>query len=100
WIDVSGWPLHDRMSRAGGLAEWCSARISLDRAKGGEDLPPGGCEMRVQLADAPNEKAVVHDFTEKSESRTIGFLLPIPLREKAKEFETGSQMAARHRAWA
>jgi hypothetical protein len=100
WIDLSDWPWHGKMSRAGGVAEWCSVRLSLDRAKNGEELPKGGCALRVQVADAPREDAVVHDFTEKSESKTTGFLLPTPLRENAKEFETGSQMAARHRAWA
>jgi hypothetical protein len=100
WIDLSDWPWHAKMSRAGGVAEWCSVRLSLDRAKGGEELPKGGCALRVQVADAPSENAIVHDFTEKSESKTIGFLVPVPLRDNAKEFETGSQMAARHRAWA
>lgn len=59
-----------------------------------------GCRVSVELADAPSEKAVVHSFSESSESDTIAFLLPTPLREKAVEFETGSQMAARHMAWA
>ena len=59
-----------------------------------------GCRVSVELADAPSEKAVIHSFSESSESDTIAFLLPTPLREKAGEFETGSQMAARHMAWA
>jgi hypothetical protein len=89
WIDLSDWPWHAKMSRAGGVAEWCSVRLSLDRAKGGEELPKGGCALRVQVADAPSENAIVHDFTEKSESKKIGFMLPLPLRDNAKEFETG-----------
>ena len=43
---------------------------------------------------------MVLSFTERSGSDTIGFLLPHPLREKKDEFETGSQMTARHLAWA
>ncbi|HEY7120530.1 MAG TPA: hypothetical protein VH475_28355, partial [Tepidisphaeraceae bacterium] len=93
WVDVSRWPWHGRIDREGGLAEWPSMKI---RVGGG----PKGCALEVELADRPDEKAIVHHFTERSESDSIGFLVPNPLREHAKEFETGSQMAARQLAWA
>ncbi len=95
WLNLSRWPWHGRANRSGGFAEWPSIRLSLE---GGE--VNSGCAMEVQLADRPDPAAAVISFTERSESREIGFLVPTPLREKKGEFETGSQMAARHLAWA
>lgn len=98
WLDLRQWPWHERLNREGGLAEWPSMKLSVQR--GGSDEAVKGCEMQVQLAEAPDEKNVVISFAEKSESNTIGFLVPNPLREHAKEFESGSQMTARHLKWA
>ncbi len=98
WVDLTKWPLHGRLDREGGLAEWPSLKLSLARAGGSE--PIRGCAFEVQLADKPDESNVVISFSERSGSDTIGFLLPHPLREKKDEFETGSQMTARHLAWA
>ena len=105
WFDVGkqNWPLHARHKRAGGVAEWPAMKLIVTRAGAGGDVAKAtvkGCAFEVQLADKADENAVVHAFTEKSESDTIAFLLPTPLREHAKEFETGSQMTARHLAWA
>lgn len=98
WLDASHWPLHGRLDRAGGIAEWPAMRVTV--AIKGQRKPLGGCRLSVELADAPSEKAVVHSFSESSESDAIAFLLPTPLRQNAGEFETGSQMTARHLAWA
>lgn len=98
WFDASKWPLHGRMDRAGGIAEWPAMRVTV--AKVGQAQPVKGCSLKVELADEPKTGAVVHAFTESSESDTIAFLLPTPLREHAKEFETGSQITARELAWA
>jgi hypothetical protein len=98
WIDLRKWPLHPRLDREGGLAEWPAMKLSLARLGGNE--PIRGCVFDVQLADKPEEQAVVLAFTEQSGSDSIAFLLPHPLREKKGEFETGSQMTARHLAWA
>ncbi len=98
WIDLRKWPLHRRLDREGGLAEWPAIKLSLARI--GAKEPIRGCTFEVQLADKPEEQAVVLVFTERSGSDSIAFLLPHPLREKKGEFETGSQMAARHLAWA
>ncbi|MDO8587206.1 MAG: hypothetical protein Q7T82_09215 [Armatimonadota bacterium] len=98
WLDLTKLQLHGRMNRSGGVAEWPSLSLTLSRAEGGEAIR--GCAFRVQLADKPDEKSVVIDFTERSASDVICFLLPHPLREKKREFETGSQMVARHLAWA
>lgn len=98
WLDVSKWPLHGRLDRSGGIAEWPAMRVKVSVK--GQREPLHGCKLSVELADAPSEKAVVHSFSESSESDTIAFLLPTPLRQNAGEFETGSQMTARHLAWA
>jgi len=98
WVDLNNWKWHGRMNREGGIAEWPSVKVTINPGK--TATPATGCEVQVQLAEAADEAAVVHDFKEKSESRTIGFLVPNPLREHAKEFETGSQMTARHLKWA
>jgi hypothetical protein len=98
WLDASAWPWHGKLTRAGGIAEWPAMRASVTRA--GEGPPIKGCTLDVQLAERGEEAAVVHAFTEKTGSDTIAFLVPTPLRERAKEFETGSQMTARHLKWA
>lgn len=97
WRDLTQWPLHGRMNRAGGIAEWPSMTLTAARTDG---KAVAGVKFAVQLADAPREDAVVIDFTESSQSAKIGFLLPHPLREKKDEFETGTQMAERHHKWA
>jgi hypothetical protein len=98
WVDVSKWPWHGKVNREGGIAEWPSMTIGVERneAAGAKR----GRTVEVELADAPDEARVVQHFAESSASNTIGFLVPNPLREHAKEFETGSQMTARHLAWA
>ncbi|CAN5858548.1 hypothetical protein BH20ACI4_BH20ACI4_13060 [soil metagenome] len=98
WIDLSNWDWHGRVDRAGGIAEWSSMKLSVIRTDSNEAVK--GSVFAVQLADQPNEKGIVHNFTEKSASDSVGFLMPIPLRKNAGEFETGSQMTARHAKWA
>jgi hypothetical protein len=98
WVDLRAWPWPVKFNRAGGIAEWPAARITLARVEGNE--PISGCSIDVQLADKPREDAVVHSFTEHGGIATVAFLVPHPLREHAAEFETGSQMTARHLAWA
>ena len=98
WIDLSKWEWNARTDRAGGIAEWSSMKLSVIRADSGAVV--NDCIFDVQLADQPNEKGIVINFTEKSASNSIAFLVPIPLRKNAKEFETGSQMTVRHAKWA
>lgn len=98
WMDLKEWKLHGRMDREGGVAEWPAVLLSV--AGVDPKARAAGIEVQVQLADAPNDAGVVHDFKETSLSETIGFLVPHPLREHKAEFETGMQMAARHRKWA
>lgn len=95
WIDASAWNLHGRLDRVGGLAEWPSLKLSV-----AGDAAAQGVRLRIQLADRPADDAVVIDVEEASGSNTVAFLLVHPLREKRGEFETGSQMSARHLAWA
>ncbi|HRH44832.1 MAG TPA: hypothetical protein PKY82_24550 [Pyrinomonadaceae bacterium] len=98
WMDMTNYPWHEKLNRAGGIAEFPSIRLAANL----EDsiTPVNNCTFAVQLADAPDEKNVLVSFTENSESNTIIFLAPYPLREHFKEFETGSQMTARHSQWA
>ncbi len=98
WFDLSEYPLHKRLRRAGGLAEWPSLKLTVRNV--GSDAEIEGCAMECQLADQPAEDHVVVSFSEHSESDTICFLLPNPIREHADQFETGSQMAKRQLAWA
>ena len=98
WFDLTGWKLHPRAGRVGGVAEWPGGKVSIARIGGNEPIP--GCTLQVQLADRPDPTAVVIDFTEKSGSASIGFLIVHPLIEKKAEFERGSDMAARHLQWA
>ena len=97
WLDLSKWQWHGRVDRAGGVAEWSSMKLSVANADG---TPTSNSVFDVQLADAPDEKSIIHNFTEKSASNSIAFLVPFPLRKNAGEFETGSQMTARHAKWA
>ncbi|MHB1035374.1 MAG: hypothetical protein ACYC35_11360 [Pirellulales bacterium] len=98
WLDLRGWTLHGRLDRVGGIAEWPAMSLTVNRL--GEGAAIDGCSFEVQLADKPEPESAVISFREKSASQTIVFLVPHPLREKKAEFETGSQMTARHLAWA
>jgi len=98
WIDLTQWKLHGRMNRVGGVAEWPAGRVSISRP--GNNTPINGCQLQVQLADKPDPASVVIDFTEKSGSAAISFLIPNPLREHKDEFERGSDITARELRWA
>ena len=107
WLDLRKWPLHGRLDREGGLAEWPAMKLTLNRMGQGEPIRGGSHDRQeclssfeVQLADKPDADSVVISFREKGGSSAIAFLLPHPLREKKGEFESGSQMTARHLAWA
>lgn len=98
WIDLSDWAWHAATSRSGGVAEYPAVKMTLANLDSAQTV--GGCAFDVQLADKPDEKNAVISFTEQSASNAIAFLVPVPLRENAKDFETGSQMTARHAKWA
>jgi len=98
WFDLTDWPLHGKLDREGGLAEWPA--MTLKVAVVGSATPVAGCTFEVQLADAASTAATVLTFSESSGSDTIGFLLPNPLRANAGEFETGTQMTNRQLNWA
>jgi hypothetical protein len=98
WIDLTDYNWHEKLNRAGGIAEFPSLKLTAHPFNSAKPL--GNYIYEVQLADAPDEKNALISFTEKSESNIVGFLAPYPLRENFKEFETGSQMIARHYQWA
>ena len=97
WIDLSGWKWHGRLNRSGGVAEWNSVELSILDLNLNQQK---GCYFEVQLSDAPSDNDAIVSFNEQSASASVAFLLPFPLRENAAEFETGSQMTARHGLWA
>ena len=89
WIDLGKFPLPKAGgSRAGGKAEWPMIWVYFDG-------PRDGVALEVQLAEKPDEAAVVATFVERTSSGTIGFTLPSPLAANKAEVETGSQMVAR-----
>jgi hypothetical protein len=98
WLDLTNYNWHERLNRAGGVAEFPALRLTANplNASG----PIDRYAFEVQLADAASERNVLVSFTEQSETNIIGFLAPYPLRENFKEFETGAQMAARRFKWA
>lgn len=98
WLDLTKWPVHRRMNRVGGIAEWPSMKLTVRQV--GVRGKVQGCVFEVQLADQPNLHNVVIEFSERSGSDTIAFLLPHPLRQHKDEFEAGSQITARHLRWA
>lgn len=98
WIDLTDYNWHEKLNRAGGIAEFPALRLTAYPQTTPNTL--SNYIYEVQLADAPNEKNVLADFTEKSETNIVAFLAPYPLHENIKEFETGSQMTARHNKWA
>ena len=57
WSDLGKWPLHGRMDRVGGLAEWPSGKLHLSPTADGK--PVRGCAFDVQLADKADPDAVV-----------------------------------------
>ncbi len=98
WIDLSSWNWHTKHNRSGGFAEYPAIMLrAYDTVR---RAPADGCEFDIELADSPNRNGVVKAFTEKSTADAIVFLVPFPLRENIAEFETGTQIAARHAAWA
>jgi hypothetical protein len=98
WIDVGAWDLHTRQNRSGGLAEWPAITLTVLLNPSGR---PSGTAIDVQISDRANEGGLLLSFTERTAtSNAVGFLFPHPLPEYSSEFETGTEMTARHRAWA
>lgn len=94
WLDLAKLNLPAAQgTRAGGKGEWPMIWIYFDG-------PRDGVAFEVQLAEKPEESAVVATFTERSASGTIGFTLPLPLAANKAEIETGSAMVARQLEWA
>lgn len=98
WIDLSAWNWHGKLNRSGGIAEYPSITLTVSRLNSNETIR--NCAFEVQLAEQPDERRAIISFSEKSSTNIIAFLVPYPLRENAKDFETGSQMTARHALWA
>ncbi len=102
WFHLSGKQLPKLRARSGGLAEWPAMTGTFVPIDPAPNAPAGskGVQVQIQIADAPSEAQVVIDTVETSDSQTVGFLLPHPIRKYKDQFETGSQMVSRQLAWA
>ena len=87
--------LHGRLDRAGGVAELPNVTVQF-----GDGLKDKKRKLRIELATAPTETAVVKRFEESFVGDLTGFLVSPTLREDADSLETASQGAERRLAWA
>jgi len=98
WFDLgrhAGDRLHGQLNRAGGVAEF--PNLTADFVT---DPAADRRRVAIEIAAAPNEKAVVKRFEETfTGSLTSCLVSPDPKRD-APHLETASQMTARHLRWA
>jgi hypothetical protein len=98
WFDIGRWAgakLHDRMHRAGGIAEL--PNITIDVVT---DPQPVMHRVVIELATAPTETSVIRRFDEAFEGQRTSVLVSPQLAKDAGELETLWQMAQRHLRWA
>jgi len=98
WFDLgrhAGDRLHGRLKRAGGVAEL--PNVTADFV-----TDPAADRRRVviQIATAPDEKAVVKRFEEAYTGSVTSFLVSPDPKGDAAHLETASQMTERHLRWA
>jgi hypothetical protein len=98
WIDLSSWNWHGKAFRSGGIAEYPALSLAVKDLVKKQKIE--NCEFEVQLSDQPSDRNIPISFTEKSDSNTIIFLAPFPVRENSKDFETASQIIERQANWA
>ena len=98
WFDVgkyAGAKLHGRLQRAGGVAEF--PNITADFVTG-TDSPTR--KVVIELATAPDERAVVKRFDESFTGSLTSFLVSPRLAADKDSLETASQMTRRRLTWA
>lgn len=98
WFDIKAWAgknLHDRLYRSGGVAEFpnVSANFVTDKQSPSR-------RVVIELATAPDEKAVVKRHDEAILGSLTTFLVSPHLAKDKDSLETLNQMAERHLAWA
>ena len=98
WFDLgkyAGAKLHGRLHRAGGVAEF--PNITADFVTG-TDSPTR--KVVIELATAPDERAVVKRFDESFTGSLTSFLVSPRLAADKGSLETASQMTRRRLTWA
>ena len=98
WLDLkrhAGERMHGRMARSGGVAEFPNVTADFITAEESDRRT-----VTVELATAPDEKAVVKRFTESYRGSLTSFLVSPQLRTDAGDLETAAQMTARRLGWA
>jgi len=98
WFDIKAWAgknLHGRLNRSGGVAEFpnVSATFVTDKQSPSR-------RVLIELATAPDEKAVAKQFDETVNGNVVMFLVSPRLAQDKDSLETLGQMAERHLAWA
>ena len=98
WLNFSqhaGQRLHGRLNRSGGIAEFPNVTADFVTEPAAERR-----RVVIEIATAPDEKAVAKRFEEEYAGSLTSFLIsPDPARD-ADSLETASQMAERHLKWA
>lgn len=98
WFDLgkyAGPKLHGRLHRAGGVAEF--PNITADFVTSTDSLTR---KVVIELATAPDERAVVKRFDESFTGSLTSFLVSPRLAADKDSLETASQMTRRRLAWA
>ena len=98
WFDLgeyAGSKLHGQLHRAGGVAEF--PNITADFVTG-TDSPTR--KVVIELATAPDARAVVKRFDESFTGSLTSFLVSPRLAVDKDSLETASQMTSRRLAWA
>lgn len=98
WFDVgkyAGPKLHDRLRRAGGVAEFPNITANFVTST---DSPTR--KIVIELAAAPDEGTIVKRFEESFTGSLTSFLVSPRLAVDKDSLETASQMTRRRLAWA
>lgn len=98
WFDLgkyAGSKLHGRLHRAGGVAEFPNITASFVTSTGSPAR-----KVVIELATAPDARAVVKRFEESFTGSLTSFLVSPRLNADKDSLETASQMTGRRLGWA
>ena len=98
WFDLgkyAGTKLHGQLSRAGGIAEFPNITTNFVTSANSPTR-----KVVIELATAPDERAVVKRFEESFTGSLTSFLVSPLLVADKDRLETAAQMTARRLAWA
>lgn len=101
WVDVTAWcgaRLHGRLNRSGGVAELPNVTVEFPPA--GAAVATEAKHLRLQLATAPEARAVVRELEERFTGGKTSFLISPHLAQDAATLETASEGTQRRLRWA